>query len=365
MPAVARLLAVGLLRPVSGESPFLAVGAGAEEEPAGAEDPVDRPQSLAPVRGIGQAHQAVEGVDHAVETGVGVGEGGGVLLFDPPAPAGSRFLQDSPGHLDHGRGEVGRRDVKVAPLQETQRHPAAPAAHFQQSVRRAEIPSDQKFLGLPQADAQGGAAVLDRGRQFLPVGSWVPCHVGRRQAKLASKAILGKLRAMSRHLLALLCVFGLTACDNRPSRPAAIVTEEAGIEVRFPVRIGPVGTRQRLAVTELEKARGLMATASLPEDEGMAFLYRDDTRMSFWMKGTLLDLDIAFVAADGTILEIRTMQAGDTNTTSSASERPRFAVEMAAGWFARRGVKAGDKVDLPGLRAGLAARGFVASHYLP
>ena len=79
----------------------------------------------------------------------------------------------------------------------------------------------------------------------------------------------------------------------------------------------------------------------------------------------LLDLDIAFVAADGTILEIRTMQAGDTNTTSSASERPRFAVEMAAGWFARRGVKAGDKVDLPGLRAGLAARGFVASHYLP
>ena len=170
---------------------------------------------------------------------------------------------------------------------------------------------------------------------------------------------------MSRHLFALLCLFGLTACDNRPSRPAATVTEEAGIEVRFPVRIGPVATRQRLAVTELEKARGLMATASLPEDEGMAFLYRDDTRMSFWMKGTLIDLDIAFVAADGTILEVRTMQAGDTNTTSSASERARFAVEMAAGWFGRRGVKAGDKVDLPGLRAGLAARGFVASHYLP
>jgi uncharacterized membrane protein (UPF0127 family) len=108
-----------------------------------------------------------------------------------------------------------------------------------------------------------------------------------------------------------------------------------------------------------------MATASLPEDEGMTFLYRDDTRMSFWMKGTLLDLDIAFVAADGTILEIRTMQAGDTNTTSSVSERARFAVEMAAGWFARRGVKAGDKVDLPGLRSGLAVRGFVATHYLP
>ena len=97
----------------------------------------------------------------------------------------------------------------------------------------------------------------------------------------------------------------------------------------------------------------------------MVFLYHEDTRMSFWMKGTLLDLDIAFVAADGTILEIRTMQAGDTNTTNSASERVRFSVEMAAGWFGRRGVKPGDKVELVGLRNALTARGFIASHYLP
>ena len=170
---------------------------------------------------------------------------------------------------------------------------------------------------------------------------------------------------MTRLLSALLALLALVACDNRPTRPAAVVAEEAGIEVRFPVRLGAVATRQRLAVTELEKARGLMATASLPEDEGMAFLYQDDTRMSFWMKGTLIDLDIAFVAADGTILEVRTMQAGDTNTTSSSSERVRFSVEMAAGWFARRGVKPGDKVDLAGLRAALTARGFVAAHYLP
>jgi uncharacterized membrane protein (UPF0127 family) len=169
---------------------------------------------------------------------------------------------------------------------------------------------------------------------------------------------------MPRFCLLLLVLVTLVACDNHPPRPA-VVAEEAGIEVRFPVRIGAVATRQRLAVTELEKARGLMATASLPEDEGMVFLYQEDTRMSFWMKGTLLDLDIAFVAADGTILEIRTMQAGDTNTTNSASERVRFSVEMAAGWFGRRGVKPGDKVELAGLRNALTARGFIASHYLP
>jgi uncharacterized membrane protein (UPF0127 family) len=177
-------------------------------------------------------------------------------------------------------------------------------------------------------------------------------------------AIFGTLGGMYRLFLVLACL-GLVACDNQTPRPAGPVTEEAGIEVRFPLRLGAVATRQRLAATELEKARGLMGTPSLPEDEGMVFLYQEDQQMRFWMKDTPLDLDIAFVAADGTILEVRTMQAGDTNTTVSASERVRFSVEMAAGWFARRGVKPGDKVDLAALRAGLTARGFVASRYVP
>jgi uncharacterized membrane protein (UPF0127 family) len=185
------------------------------------------------------------------------------------------------------------------------------------------------------------------------------------QANLASLAIFGTMPRMYR-LLLLLVGLGCVACDNQARRPAAsVATEEADIEVRFPVRLGAVATRQRLAVTELEKARGLMGTASLPEDEGMVFLYQEDLQMRFWMKDTPLNLDIAFVSADGTILEVRTMQAGDTNTTVSASDRVRFSVEMAAGWFARRGVKPGDKVDLVALRAGLTARGFVASRYLP
>ena len=167
-------------------------------------------------------------------------------------------------------------------------------------------------------------------------------------------------------LLLVLIFLGFVGCDGQARRPAAAsVAEEADIEVRFPVRLGAVPTRQRLAVTELEKARGLMGAARLPEDEGMVFLYQEDLRMRFWMKDTPLDLDIAFVAADGTILEVRTMQAGDTNTTASASERVRFSVEMAAGWFARRGVKPGDKVDLAALRAGLTARGFMATRYVP
>ncbi len=157
----------------------------------------------------------------------------------------------------------------------------------------------------------------------------------------------------------------LAACDSgRPAARAAAVAE-AGIESLFPVRLGAQAARLRLAVTDLEKARGLMGTARLPEAEGMAFLYERAQRVSFWMKDTPLDLDIAFISAEGVILEVRTMRALDLSTVESASDRVRLAIEMSAGWFERTGVKAGDRVDLDAMRKGLSARGFDAARYLP
>ena len=163
----------------------------------------------------------------------------------------------------------------------------------------------------------------------------------------------------------LLAVFALAACDRQPAPAPAAATEEASVEVRFPVRLGSVATRLRLAVTDLEKSRGLMDTVQLPENEGMAFLYEYDSQMRFWMKNTPLDLDIAFVSAEGVIMEVKTMRAGDTETTTSTSDKVRFTVEMAGGWFARSGVKVGDKVDLAAVRAGLTARGFQAQRFFP
>ncbi len=87
--------------------------------------------------------------------------------------------------------------------------------------------------------------------------------------------------------------------------------------------------------------------------------------MRFWMKDTPLDLDIAFVNREGRILEIKTMTAGDTDTTASSSREVRFTVEMSAGWFSRFGVKVGDQVRIDDLRAALTARGFEAKRYLP
>ncbi len=169
---------------------------------------------------------------------------------------------------------------------------------------------------------------------------------------------------MSRLLLMMGAVL-LAACDARPPVTPLSAGAEAEMDVLFPVRVGMIAINLRLAATDLEKARGLMGTLQLKEGEGMAFFYEADQQMSFWMKDTPLDLDIAFVAADGKILEIKTLKAGDTETTASTSNQVRLAVEMSAQWFKRSGIKVGDQLNPDDLRRGLTARGFVATRYIP
>jgi uncharacterized membrane protein (UPF0127 family) len=95
----------------------------------------------------------------------------------------------------------------------------------------------------------------------------------------------------------------------------------------------------------------------------MVFLYEADQVMRFWMKDTPLDLDIAFVQADGVIAEIRTMKAEDTTEVASQSSHIRFCIEMPAGWYASSQVKAGDRVNLDQLKQASAARGFSPHRY--
>ena len=155
----------------------------------------------------------------------------------------------------------------------------------------------------------------------------------------------------------------LAACDSQHSANAP--TTELGIETRFPVRMGQVLGQLRIAATDLEKARGLMGTTKLSEEEGMAFMYDTESQMRFWMKDTPLDLDIAFIARDGTVLEVRTMTAGDTETTASTTDQVRFAIEMRSGWFRDFGVKPGEKINVDDMRAALKARGFDSRRFIP
>jgi uncharacterized membrane protein (UPF0127 family) len=162
-------------------------------------------------------------------------------------------------------------------------------------------------------------------------------------------------------LIALALAF--SSCDQ-PAGPAANkVIQEAGIDTVFIIQQGGKVTHLKLAGTDLEKSRGLMGVEKLPADTGMVFMYEADQVMRFWMKDTPLDLDIAFVQADGVIAEIRTMKAEDLTEVASQSSHIRFCIEMPAGWYATSQVKTGDSINLNELKQALTARGFNVQRY--
>ena len=78
--------------------------------------------------------------------------------------------------------------------------------------------------------------------------------------------------------------------------------------------------------------------------EGMLFIFEQPSTQCFWMMNTLIPLTAAFVADDGTIVNLADMQPQTVN--SHCSERPvRFVLEMNQGWFAKRGFKAGTRLS--------------------
>lgn len=97
-----------------------------------------------------------------------------------------------------------------------------------------------------------------------------------------------------------------------------------------------------------ERALGLMYRKSMPADAGMVFVYPDARPLSFWMENTSIPLSIAFIDADGVILNIEDMIPFDR--TGIRSDGPAmYALEMNRGWYKSHGVDEGDRVTgLPG-----------------
>jgi uncharacterized membrane protein (UPF0127 family) len=95
-----------------------------------------------------------------------------------------------------------------------------------------------------------------------------------------------------------------------------------------------------LAARPEHRARGLMFREQLGPNEGMLFIFDDTAIQCMWMRNTLIPLSVAFIADDGTIVNIEDM-APKTEDSHCGSKRLRYALEMSEGWFAKRGLKAG------------------------
>ena len=108
---------------------------------------------------------------------------------------------------------------------------------------------------------------------------------------------------------------------------------------------GQITVEAELARTETERNTGLMFRTELVDGKGMLFIFDRDEVLSFWMKNTIIPLSIAYISYDGTIIDIRDMYPNDTTSVSS-SRSVRYALEVPQNWFARVGIKAGDKADL-------------------
>ena len=102
----------------------------------------------------------------------------------------------------------------------------------------------------------------------------------------------------------------------------------------------------QVAATPQERAVGLMHRKEMPANEGMLFAFEQPSEQCFWMKNTLLPLTAAFVADDGTIVNLADMQP--QSLASHCSTKPvRYVLEMNKGWFDKRGLKAGAKLSGP------------------
>lgn len=126
----------------------------------------------------------------------------------------------------------------------------------------------------------------------------------------------------------------IAAADESPQMNLQRITLTAGIH--------QIDTQ--VAITQNQHAVGLMYRDEMPMSEGMLFVFEQPTMQCFWMRNTRLPLTAAFVADDGTIVNLENMKPQTTD--SHCSTKPvRYVLEMNQGWFAKKGVRPGSKLS--------------------
>lgn len=96
-----------------------------------------------------------------------------------------------------------------------------------------------------------------------------------------------------------------------------------------------------------ERTRGLMFRETLPESQGMLFVFEQEARHSFWMKDTTIPLSIAFIGRAGDLVDIQDMEPLDVTLLSPGAPY-LYAVEANRGWFERNGIDIGSTVNISG-----------------
>ena len=142
------------------------------------------------------------------------------------------------------------------------------------------------------------------------------------------------MKIIANLILALACMLlGTSQAQNAPQTDLPKIKLSAGMHL--------IDTQ--VAATPAQRATGLMFRREMPQGEGMLFIFEEATPQCFWMKNTLLPLTAAFVADDGTIVNLEDMKP-QTLDSHCSTQPVRYVLEMNQGWFAKKGIKAGFKL---------------------
>lgn len=139
---------------------------------------------------------------------------------------------------------------------------------------------------------------------------------------------------MKSFAIALICLIALLGISSQ-----AQTTPQLDLP-RIKITAGMHLIDTQVAATPEQRSTGLMFRREMPPSEGMLFVFEQAAVQCFWMKNTPLPLTAAFVADDGTIVNLADMKPQTTD--SHCSTQPvRYVLEMNQGWFGKKGIKAG------------------------
>jgi uncharacterized membrane protein (UPF0127 family) len=148
----------------------------------------------------------------------------------------------------------------------------------------------------------------------------------------SSPAVKAGARRFPAAALCFIAVTGLAGCSARVERAM--------------VSVGGKELTLEVARTDAQRAKGLMGRTGLGPREGMIFVFDKDEHLSFWMKNTPAALSIAFMSAEGRILEIVDMEPFSEKIVRSRLSA-RYALEMRKGAFSDLGIREGDLMSFP------------------
>jgi uncharacterized membrane protein (UPF0127 family) len=111
------------------------------------------------------------------------------------------------------------------------------------------------------------------------------------------------------------------------------------------LRVGTSTVLAEVADTPAKRELGLGGRAKLQEGSGMWFVFDTDDKWAFWMKDTLIPLDMLWAAADGTIVYVAHDVQPDSYPAAFAPASPaRYTLEVPGGWAKKHGIAEGDKI---------------------